>query len=243
MRRFRPLALAVAAFTLAACGHHRPPEVAPVPGRATAMRRPPAPPASAADVALLRSRALMVPVSGVAPVRLPDTFNEGRDGGRRHNAVDILVPRGTPVLSADSGTIYRVSNNRLGGLTVYAMDPERRLVYYYAHLDHYADSLREGMLVARGQVIGYVGTTGNAPPDTPHLHFQVMRLDDVKRYWDGTPLDPRPYFAVAGRYVPDGEPLLVPLATRQPTRPTSRAAKPPAAKAAAGLPASRAATP
>ena len=151
------------------------------------------------DAAALRERMLMVPVAGVQPAQLADSFNEGRSGGRTHRALDIRAPRGTPVLAADEGLVYKVRQNRLGGRTVYMLDPAKRLVYYYAHLDRWADGLTEGQTLAKGDVIGYVGTTGNAPRDTPHLHFQVMRLDDPKRYWDGLPLDARPFFAHDGR--------------------------------------------
>jgi murein DD-endopeptidase MepM/ murein hydrolase activator NlpD len=112
--------------------------------------------------------------------------------------VDILAKRGTPVLSADSGTVLRLSKNSLGGTTIYATDPEKRFVFYYAHLDHYAEGLFEGKSVAQGEVIGYVGTTGNAPKNTPHLHFQVMRFVDARQWWNGPPLDPRPYLAQSG---------------------------------------------
>jgi peptidoglycan LD-endopeptidase LytH len=218
------LRLAVVALSalLAACSH-RPPEVVPAPSSAAVEARVDGVNA-AADAAELRSRQLMVPVSGIRPEGIPDTFHEARDGARIHRAVDILAPRGTAVLSADTGTVLRVSSNRLGGLTVYAVDPDRRLVYYYAHLDHYADSLRAGMPLAKGQVIGYVGTTGNAPPDSPHLHFQVMRMDDPKRYWDGTPLDPRPYFAAPGKFVPTAV-VAVPLGIALPGRSRSAATK------------------
>ena len=160
--------------------------------------------ASEADAALMRERLLMVPVAGVRPDQVRDTFDDARGGGRTHRAIDILVPRGTPVVAADEGIVFKVRENRAGGRTVYMLDPERRLVYYYAHLERWADGLAEGQVLAKGDVIGYVGTTGNAPRDTPHLHFQVMRLDDPKRYWDGPPLDPRPFFAHDGRpNVPD----------------------------------------
>ena len=151
------------------------------------------------DAATLRERMLMVPVAGVQPDQLRDTFEEQRGGGRRHRALDILAPRGTPVLAADEGMVLSVRENRLGGKVVFMLDPARRLVYYYAHLDRWAEGLRDGQPLAKGDVIGYVGTTGNAPRDTPHLHFQVMRLDDPKRYWDGLPLDSRPFFAHDGR--------------------------------------------
>ncbi|HEY0969545.1 MAG TPA: M23 family metallopeptidase [Gemmatimonadales bacterium] len=147
----------------------------------------------------LHARQLMVPVAGVEPHRLSDTFSAPRDGGARtHRAIDIMAPRGTPVLAADDGRVLRVSHNRLGGLTIYAIDDEERFVYYYAHLDRYRDGLRGGMRIARGEVIGYVGSTGNASASAPHLHFQAMRYRPG-RYWDGEPVNPLPYLAIAGR--------------------------------------------
>jgi murein DD-endopeptidase MepM/ murein hydrolase activator NlpD len=175
----------------------RPPALRSEEGRlalATVARRGAIPDA---DLGYLMDRELMVPVKGIRARRIPDSFDDPR-GGRRHNAVDILAPRGTPVLSADEGRIYRLRRNAAGGITVYAVDPEERFVYYYAHLDRYRDGLKEGMRLAKGEVIGYVGTTGNAPPDTPHLHFQVMRLTAAARYWDGVPVDPKPFFALDG---------------------------------------------
>ena len=140
----------------------------------------------------------MVPVAGVEPGRVPDGFLAAR-GERVHRAVDILAPRGTPIVAADSGRVYRIRSNALGGNVVYALDPSGRFVYYYAHLDGYREGLAEGMKLAQGDVIGYVGTTGNAPPDVPHLHFQVMVYDATRKYWDGTPIDPRPLFTRSGR--------------------------------------------
>lgn len=139
-------------------------------------------------------RGLLVPVSGVVASQLRDTFDEGRDGGRVHRALDILAPRGTPVLAADDGRVLRVRQNALGGNTVYATDPAGRVVYYYAHLDAYRPGLAEGMTIARGDVLGIVGTTGNAPRDTPHLHFQVMRMPADGKYWDGEAINPYPLF-------------------------------------------------
>lgn len=158
--------------------------------------------APSADPALtyLRSRRLMVPVAGAGPLDVSDTFDHPRSGERVHRAVDVLAPRGTPVLAADDGVVLAVRENRLGGKVVYCSDPEGRLAYYYAHLDRWADGLRVGQRVRQGDVLGVVGTTGNAPPDVPHLHFQVLRLTDRTRYWDGPVLDPRPYFTR------DGEP-------------------------------------
>jgi murein DD-endopeptidase MepM/ murein hydrolase activator NlpD len=140
------------------------------------------------------TRALEIPVAGKSMAQLQDTFDEGRDGGRVHRALDILAPRGTPVLAADSGRILRVKTNSLGGNTIYATDPQGRIVYYYAHLDAYQRGVAEGLVVARGDTLGYVGTTGNAPKDTPHLHFQVMRMPPDGKYWDGEAINPYPLF-------------------------------------------------
>lgn len=150
-------------------------------------------------LATLRARRLMVPVAGIEPAAVPDTFDAPRDGGRRHAALDIPAPRGTPVVSADDGVVVAVRTNRRGGLTVYATDPDRVLVYYYAHLDRRRRDLRAGSVVARGDVLGWVGTSGNADRAEPHLHFQVMAYPADGRWWDGRPIDPRPYFASAGR--------------------------------------------
>jgi len=135
--------------------------------------------------------ALIVPVAGVLPKDLLDTFDEPR-GTRRHNALDIPAPRGTPVLSAADGRLQRMFTSAAGGLMVYASDPTDRFVLMYAHLDRYADGLTDGMPVRRGDTIGYVGTTGNAPPNVPHLHFAIARTSNVERWWTGMPVDPRP---------------------------------------------------
>lgn len=140
---------------------------------------------------------LMVPVLGVVPARIPDSFNEPRDGGRIHRATDILVPQGTPVLAAESGTVLRISKNALGGNTIYMTDDGGRFIYYYAHLLRYADGLAAGAHVSQGDVIAYVGMTGNAP--VPHLHFQVMRREARRDYWNGTAVDVRPFFTLIGR--------------------------------------------
>jgi peptidoglycan LD-endopeptidase LytH len=137
------------------------------------------------------SAALIVPVAGVLPKDLLDTFDEPR-GTRRHNALDIPAPRGTPVLSATDGRLERMFTSEAGGLMVYASDPTGRFVLMYAHLDRYADGLSDGMPLRRGDTIGYVGTTGNAPPEVPHLHFGIARTNNVGRWWTGTPVDPRP---------------------------------------------------
>jgi murein DD-endopeptidase MepM/ murein hydrolase activator NlpD len=138
-------------------------------------------------------RPLMMPVAGVDPSSIHDMFDEMRGGStRRHDALDILAPRGTPVVAADDGSVKKLFTSVPGGLTVYEFDPDQRYCYYYAHLDAYVAGLHEGQLLRRGDVIGYVGTTGNAPKDTPHLHFAVIRLDPDKRWWTGTPINPYP---------------------------------------------------
>ena len=142
----------------------------------------------------LLARGMEIPVAGRSVKDLEDTFDAGRDGGRTHRALDILAPRGTPVLAADSGRILRISENKLGGNTVYTTDPQERIVYYYAHLDAYQPGLVQGMAIARGDTLGFVGTTGNAPKDTPHLHFQVMRMPADGKYWDGEAINPYPLF-------------------------------------------------
>ena len=118
------------------------------------------------------------------------TYHDARSGGREHEALDILAPRNTPVVAVEDGTIAKLFFSKAGGTTVYQYDPTREYCYYYAHLERYADGLKDGDAVHRGQVIGYVGTSGNAPKDTPHLHFAVFRLTAEKHWWEGTPIDP-----------------------------------------------------
>lgn len=141
------------------------------------------------EIAALRARKLAVPVVGIKAAELVASFHDAR-GGRVHEALDIAAPRGTPVVSADDGTVLKLFTSRAGGLTAYVADPTRRFIYYYAHLDAYAPSLREGQPVAKGSQIGTVGTTGNADVNTPHLHFAILRNDDMTKWWTGTPLDP-----------------------------------------------------
>jgi murein DD-endopeptidase MepM/ murein hydrolase activator NlpD len=137
-------------------------------------------------------RNILIPVQGVSADDIQDTFDEARGPERKHEATDILAPRGTPVLAADNGEIKKLFSSKAGGLTIYQFDSTGQYSYYYAHLDRYADNIREGKLVSRGDVIGYVGTTGNAPPDTPHLHFGIFKLGPEKRWWEGTPINPYP---------------------------------------------------
>jgi len=163
---------------------------APAIGPATTL--PDAPSASTlagTDLEILQQRRLRIPIDGVAHAALQQSFDQGRGQGR-HEAIDILAPRGTPVHAVEAGVIGKLFTSVRGGITVYQYDPSGTFCYYYAHLDRYADGLREGQRVNAGDLVGYVGTTGNAPPDTPHLHFAIFRLTDPGRWWKGTPIDP-----------------------------------------------------
>jgi murein DD-endopeptidase MepM/ murein hydrolase activator NlpD len=155
-------------------------------------------PLGEADLTRLRLRGLLVPVRGVRVANIADSFDALRDGGRRHDAVDILAPRGTPVVSATDGVVLRVGTNALGGNVIWVGESDGRFVYYYAHLDRAAREIRVGTSVSRGDLLGYVGTTGNAPPTVPHLHFQVMRVTDLQRWWNGTPVNPYPFLMEPG---------------------------------------------
>jgi murein DD-endopeptidase MepM/ murein hydrolase activator NlpD len=136
-------------------------------------------------------RPMIIPVAGVDRSALRDMFDEVR-GNRRHEAIDILAPRGTPVIATDDGVVKKLFTSVPGGLTVYQFDPDERFCYYYAHLDGYAAGLHEGQVLRRGEVLGYVGTTGNAPKEAPHLHFALIRLDPDRRWWKGTYVNPYP---------------------------------------------------
>jgi murein DD-endopeptidase MepM/ murein hydrolase activator NlpD len=138
---------------------------------------------------------LLLPVAGIDRTALRQSFDETRGGSRRHEAIDILAPRGTAVYAAADGRVAKLFTSAAGGLTIYQFDAAEEYALYYAHLDSYVPDLVEGQEVARGQTIGYVGTTGNAPPGTPHLHFAIFRLGPEKRWWDGVPIDPFPLLA------------------------------------------------
>jgi peptidoglycan LD-endopeptidase LytH len=134
---------------------------------------------------------LIVPVRGLAAADLSDTWGAARGEGRQHEGIDIMAPQGAPVLAAADGEIVRFWNSERGGVTVYQADDSGQLVYYYAHLSAYADNLKEGDRVRQGDVIGYVGATGNAT--TPHLHFEIQRTSDARRWWNGRAVNPYPY--------------------------------------------------
>ena len=147
-------------------------------------------PTTAPEAKELAARHLEIPVNGVSADKLVRSYHDARNGGREHEALDILAPRNTPVVAVEDGTIAKLFLSKAGGLTVYQFDPKREYSYYYAHLERYADGLKEGDVIHRGQLLGYVGTSGNAPKDTPHLHFAVFRLTAEKHWWEGTPIDP-----------------------------------------------------
>lgn len=138
----------------------------------------------------LARKSLLIPVLGVVKSQLRDSFVQRRSGGRTHHAIDIMAPRNTPILAVEDGTIVKLTNNRLGGITLYQLDPTGNYAYYYAHLERYAPGLSTGQTVQRGQVIGYVGTSGNAPKSSPHLHFAVYRLPEDRTSWLGRPINP-----------------------------------------------------
>lgn len=150
-----------------------------------------------ADLDALWQRQLMVPVEGIARRSLRDDFEAKRTGGM-HRALDLMAPRFTAVLAADDCVIGRLGTGPVGGIFIYATDPTNQFVYYYAHLQRYRKGLAVGDRVAKGSVIGYVGTTGNAPPNTPHLHFQVMKRGVGRAWWDGPAINPLPFFAADG---------------------------------------------
>jgi len=151
------------------------------------MPAPAAPVVTPADSQSLASRGLAVPVLGAGERDIKDTFNEAR-GTNRHEATDIIAPRGATVVAVGDGIVKKLFTSRLGGLTIYEFDPSGTYCYYYAHLDRYAAGVKEGLSVQRGDRIGYVGTTGDAV--TPHLHFAIFKLGPDKRWWQGTAIDP-----------------------------------------------------
>ena len=191
-------------------------EIYPVVERkAPAVRSPPAvvattpvPPADPAPTAPARTEparaasptpapagALLIPVAGVEARQLSDTFTESRAAGRPHEAIDIMAPRGTPVLAVADGKVEKLFLSKPGGLTVYQFDTAEKLAYYYAHLDRYAPGLAEGQPLKRGEVVGFVGSSGNANPAHPHLHFAIFELGPEKRWWEGRAINPYPLLA------------------------------------------------
>lgn len=175
-----------------------PPAPLPVPAP-SGSPTPPARQPDPAEIADLTRHQLLLPVQGIRPEALQDTFTDARGGGARaHEALDIAAPRNTPILAVEDGKIAKLFVSKLGGLTVYQFDPTTTYAYYYAHLERYAEGLKEGDPVRRGQVLGYVGTSGDAPPDAPHLHFAIMLLTPEKHWWQGTALNPFPILRQSG---------------------------------------------
>jgi murein DD-endopeptidase MepM/ murein hydrolase activator NlpD len=141
---------------------------------------------------------ISLPMKDLRASDIHDTFKERRGGGTRaHEATDIMAARGTPVLAVNDGKIEKLFLSKPGGNTIYQFDPSERYCYYYAHLDHYADGLIAGKQVHRGEIIAYVGSTGNADPSAPHLHFEIHLLTQEKRWYTGTAIDPYPYLVAA----------------------------------------------
>jgi len=158
----------------------------PAPAPAADNKAAPAPAAAPSGPKLL------VPVEGIKAAQLSDNFDQPRGTERHHEALDIMAPTGTKVLAVADGKVVKLFNSKPGGLTVYQFDPTEKYAYYYAHLDRYAEGLVEGAVVKRGDLIGYVGATGNANPAAPHLHFAVVELTPEKQWWKGTPINPYP---------------------------------------------------
>ena len=175
---------------------------APAAGSASPSTTPPAatdatPAVSAAALVQLSGSGLLMPVAGITPGQLTDTFTQARAEGRSHEALDIMAARGTPVLATSDGTVAKLFTSVRGGLTIYEFDPTQTFAYYYAHLDRYQAGLAEGQAIKRGDVLGYVGSTGDASPEAPHLHFAIFELGPEKQWWKGTAINPYPLLTAA----------------------------------------------
>ena len=189
-RESRAALLVLLASTLAVVGCTTWIERRVAPGGEEAVSVPLPAPAPAAPIERAPPGPRM-PVEGALAANLRDSFDDAR-GKRRHQAIDIMAPRGTPVVAAVGGEVAKVYRHPLGGLSVYQYDGERRFAYYYAHLDSFAPGLRAGVVLHAGDAIGTVGTSGNATPGSPHLHFAIYRLGRERQWWRGTPVDPYP---------------------------------------------------
>ena len=152
--------------------------------------------AEAKDEVAVAPSGLAVPVTGITPSDLLDTYSQSRGGGSRvHNAIDIMADHGTPVVAAAPGRLEKLFYSKAGGITAYVRSDDGRWIYYYAHLQDYAPGLKEGPAIKRGDPIGRVGVTGNSNPDGPHLHFAINRMAPGERWWQGTPVNPYPLLA------------------------------------------------
>jgi len=153
-------------------------------------------PVEVAEQVVVGSSGLAIPVVGVRPDQLTDTFTQARASGRRHDAIDIMAAEGTPVIAASDGTIEKLFfSNGGGGITIYERSPDQKWMYYYAHLQGYAPGLAEGQQVKRGQVIARLDHTGDAVASAPHLHFAINAMAAGERWWQGTPINPYPLLA------------------------------------------------
>ena len=165
-------------------------------GNVVAVQPKNAPPIEIAQQVVVGPAGLAIPVVGVKPTELVDTFDAARSAGRRHDAIDIMAAEGTPVIAAADGTIEKLFfSNGGGGITIYERSPDQKWMYYYAHLQGYAPGLAEGQQVKRGQVIARVDHTGDASPSGPHLHFAINTMAPGQRWWQGTPINPYPLLA------------------------------------------------
>ncbi|HEV7859978.1 MAG TPA: peptidoglycan DD-metalloendopeptidase family protein [Pyrinomonadaceae bacterium] len=163
-----------------------------IPSPAYTPSPPNSPTPVATPVAPARTGNLIIPVAGIRPDQLQDTFTTARSEGRMHDAIDIIAPKGTPVLAAVDGPIIKLFLSKPGGITIYQLGTDNRTIYYYAHLDHYADGLTEGHFARQGETIAYVGDTGNAGAGNYHLHFSISLVQNPKRYWAGVNINPYP---------------------------------------------------
>lgn len=148
--------------------------------------------AQSSPTPIVQPSGLIIPVAGVTSEQLLDTFSAARGDGRVHDAIDIIAPKGTPVLAVAAGKILRLFQSKAGGTTIYQLSGDEKFIYYYAHLERYADGLYEGGFVVQGQTIAYIGDTGNAGTGNYHLHFSIAMTSDPKRWWEGVYLNPYP---------------------------------------------------
>ena len=148
--------------------------------------------AQSSPTPIVQPSGLIIPVAGVTSDQLLDTFSAARGEGRVHDAIDIPAPKGTPVLAVAGGKILKLFQSKAGGTTVYHLSGDEKFIYYYAHLDRYADGLYEGQIVRQGETIAYVGDTGNAGTGNYHLHFSIAITSDPKRWWEGVNINPYP---------------------------------------------------
>ncbi|MGI9107311.1 MAG: M23 family metallopeptidase [Pyrinomonadaceae bacterium] len=172
-----------------------PPILPPAGNNAPPLSSSPASPNAQTPGGAQTNAPLLIPVAGVEPEQLQDTFTQSRSEGRTHNAIDIIAARGTPIIAAAAGQIVKLFQSERGGITIYQLGTDNRTVYYYAHLERYVDGLAENRFVRRGETIGYLGDSGNSGAGNYHLHFSIWLVTDPKRYWDGENINPYPLLA------------------------------------------------